>query len=72
MCMGEKHIHAYVDTFVMSAHVNMLKYLQAFFCFSRMSVQIRHPKNDGLALYVVHGLMSCEDILVSTSVLRMD
>lgn len=43
MCVGGKDMHAYVDTFMMSAYVNMLKSLQAFFCFSRMSTQIKYP-----------------------------
>lgn len=71
MCVGGKDMHAYVDTFVMSAYVNMLKSLQAFFCFSRMSTQIKHPKNYVLALFIVHWLMLFKDTSVSTSVLGM-
>lgn len=71
MCMGRKDIHGYVDTFMMSAYVNMLKSFQAFFCFSRMSVQIRYPKNDVLALVIVRWLMLFKDTSVNTSILRM-
>lgn len=71
MRMGEKDICDYVDTFMMSAYANMLKSLQAFSCFSRMSIQIRHPKNDGLALFIIHWLMLFKDTSVNTSILRM-
>jgi len=62
MCIGgKKDIHAYVGTFMRSAYVNTLKSSQAFFCYSRMPVQIRHPRNDVLALFIVHWLMLFKD-----------
>lgn len=65
----EKHTHACVGTFMMSAYVNVLKSCQAFFCFSRMSIQIKHPKNDGLALLIdifcylkmPHSILQCSE-----------
>ena len=69
--MGEKDIHAYVDTFTMIAYGSMLTSLQACFCFNKMSIQIRHPKNDEFAQFIVHWLMLFEDTSVNTSVLRM-
>lgn len=71
MCIGEKDLHANVDTLMMRAYVNLFKFLQASFCFSRMSIQIKHSKNYVLALLIFHWLMLFKDTSFDTSALGM-
>lgn len=68
---GEKDVHANVDTLMMRAYVNLFKSLQASLCFSRMSIQIKHSKNDVLTLFIFHWLILFKDTSFNTSTLKM-
>lgn len=71
VCMEEKDICACMDTFTMSAYINIPKSWQAFSCFSRVSIWVQHPKNYVLPVFIARWPMLSKDKSVNTSMLNV-